>query len=61
MCEEPLGDSVTSEQNEHTFSEFTLTLRFENLALRHELHLVLETAKTTTYRAASRLKIRLQY
>lgn len=33
MCEKPLGDSVTLEQNEHTFSEFTVTFRSENLAL----------------------------
>lgn len=37
FCEKPLGDSVTSEQNELTFSEFTLTLRLENLAFRFKL------------------------
>lgn len=37
LCKKPLGDSVTSEQNELTFSEFTLTLRFENLAFRFKL------------------------
>lgn len=43
MCEKPLGDSVTLEQNEHTFSEFTVTFMSENLALDLKCYFQKET------------------
>lgn len=46
---------MTLGQNEHTFSEFTLTLGFEHLAFRVK-YVILETTKTASDRVDSRFK-----